>query len=546
MSTTLYTALEHIKQGKLIIVCDSTDRENEGDFFLAAEHCTPSLLAFMIRYSTGIVCTPILKELAVKLGLQVMSKRNRDPNGTNFTVSIDASSTFTGVSAEERTQTILELLKDAPNIRSPGHVFPLVASDGLLHARQGHTEAAVVLCQLAKCAPVGVIAECVNEDGSMMRYDDCISFGQTHNIPVITVDELKEYWCTFFPSPSQPSLSHIKQTTTKIPLLVDNEPTWFTMTVYVHALTGQEVICVTNGEYHNIRVHSECVTGHIFRSLKCDCDQQLHTMLRLIKREGGAVFYVCGHEGRGIGLFHKIRAYHMQQEYGLDTFQANREIGCDVECREYSFVKEIFQLLNLSHFTLHTNNPEKCSHFSSFHCTLTPLPVEVNEYNRPYLVAKQRLAGHTMNVADRKSYHICVISTNWNRSYIEEAWIRFRAYSGASIVFSEIIVPGAYEIPATVSRVIASSHGDVMKIDAIICLGVLIKGESKHFEYISKAVFDGLMNVTLVSPIPIINGILTVLNKDQIMPRMEEGSVEWLEGAIQMCNVYGNTLPINV
>ncbi len=538
--------ISHFRNGGLVMICDNTDRENEGDFVLAAEFATPQNIQFITRNSSGILCIALTKEIAVKSGLQVMSKQNNDPNQTNFAVSVDAESCTTGVSAQDKVNTILELCKEKPVLRSPGHMFPLIAKDQLLIERKGHTEASVVLCKLAGCSPVAVIAEASNDDGTMMSREQCVSFGKEHNIPVITVEQLEEeYKCIYEPIIDS---SHILSSSCTLPIDIDG-CFEVSCTVYKHALTGEELVCVHSSSLcvkSNVRVHSECFTAHVLQSLRCDCGDQLHQFLRVMKREGGTLFFVNSHEGRGIGLLKKIEAYDKQQKESCDTFEANRRVGCKEECRDYSFVKEVMRKRGMRDCVLHTNNPKKANEFKEFVREVMEMDVKVHEHNQTYLEAKREKEGHTIRKSEmcaksidrgltfstkfEGEFRIAVISTQWNRVHMDAFWGVMNAYNkecDGKIVFTEYIVPGAFEIPAAVSNI--NQH----KFDAILCLGVVIKGETMHFEYICESVFPAIMKLTMKSVIPVINGVLAVFHEEQLNPRYSLAK-GWLQSALMM------------
>ncbi len=549
--------LEDFKNGKMLIVCDDEDRENEGDFIISAEHCTPEIVNFIIRNSTGILCTPLSKSIAINLGLEVMCKNNNDPRSTNYTVSIDANVDNTGVSACDRCNTILELLNENPNIRYPGHIFPLIAKDNLLYEREGHTEASIALCKLSNKKPIALIAECMNLDGTMMRYNDCLEFGKKHNIKVVTVKQIKKDYINKFPL-LQNDYSHIKETTTKIPINLNNSEKYFNFTVFKDVLTSREIIGISNINFNPenkdnyVRVHSGCVTANIFNSLKCDCNEQLINSLEYIYTNNGIVFYIDYHEGRGIGLFNKIKAYYLQDNNNFDTFTANHQLGFKDDERNYLFIKSILYKLNLNSFYLITNNKNKLNEFIEFNPKQFIIPSIPNKYNDKYIKDKLIHDGLVINdnntplhkglylseyyINVDKPINICIIKTLWNKPHIDNFILNINneilnpIYNN-NINITEYEVPGSFEIPFLVKKII-----DKNKFDAIICLGVLIKGETKHFEYISKSVYNSISTISVYSPIPIINGILTVLNETQISPRYSLAK-GWLQSAIQMYNL---------
>ena len=514
----LERAVQDIKNGKIVIVYDDPSRENEGDFVMAAQYCTPEHMNFIIRNSSGIVCLPLTREIAVKSNLTLMTTNNTDPNRTNFTISIDAENCTTGVSAHERAITVQAIVSSLP-VRSPGHMFPLVAADGLLKERRGHTEASVALCKLAQCQPISVIAECMNPDGSMMRYEDCVKFAQQHNMSLVTVAEIDAAFDDDFDDASDcGSVARICTTnTTTIPITFRGDVQHINVTVYKDPLQPHnQVVHLTPSApllSRHVRIHSECFTAHVLHSCKCDCEQQFDEALAFILSSGGHLFVVLNHEGRGIGLFNKLQAYHLQSTTNVDTFVANQQIGCKEEARDWTLMKDVLCHLNLYDFEMITNNYEKLREFAEFNPSQLAMPIQPNVFNAKYLADKAIRSAKIANKA-----RIVVVSTLWNRTHINEFWKRFHAYD-LRIAFTEIVVPGAYEIPATVARVAKQSP---RQFDAVVCIGAIVKGTSKHFEYISKSVFQGLMNVSIEhTDIPIINGILTVLNEEQIVERYE-------------------------
>lgn len=367
-------ALEAISAGQPVIVADDEDRENEGDLIISAELATTEAIAFMVEYSSGLLCAPMSDEVADRLELPMMVSHNQDVRQTAYTVTVDAAEgVTTGISAADRAHTV-NLLASATttphDLNRPGHILPLRAVAGGVRQRPGHTEAAVELMQLAKLSPVGVIAEIVADDGDMMRLPGLIELGAEHGIPVITIEALAEYLNEHHPdtAPSQAIHRHVSQ---RAEALVPTTFGQLTMKVYRDrkagvehlALIGPDTVLATD-EPTVVRVHSECLTGEAFGSLKCECGAQLDSALEHVGKHGGIVIYLRGHEGRGIGLGNKIRAYQLQST-GLDTIEANEHLGLPIDSRSYSAAAEILESLGVSQVKLLTNNPDKVSQLQS-------------------------------------------------------------------------------------------------------------------------------------------------------------------------------------
>ena len=384
-----------LREGRFIIVTDDEDRENEGDLIIAAEKATPEAIAFMVKHTGGILCVPMTGELLERLDIPLMVEKNTEINLTAFTVSVDyAIGTTTGVSASDRTKTILALIDPASKpgeFRRPGHIFPLKYREGGVLKRAGHTEACVDLTRLAGLQPAGVIGEMVNDDGSMSRYPDLKKFSEAYDIPLVTIAELIRY-------------RHCKE---KLVELISQAriPTKygdFTAWVYSSKLDGIEHIALVKGDVRGkenvlVRVHSECLTGDVFGSLRCDCNAQLNCAMEIISRqEQGVVVYLRGHEGRGIGLGHKLRAYTLQDQ-GRDTIEANIELGFPVDSREYGIGAQILFDLGVSTIRLMTNNPAKYGGLDGFNLKIVervPLVIPPSKENYKYLESKKTKLGH--------------------------------------------------------------------------------------------------------------------------------------------------------
>lgn len=402
------TALDELRKGKPIIVVDDEGRENEGDVIISAELASQEWVAWMVRHSSGYLCAPMPNELADRLELPVMVAENQDPRGTNYTISVDAADRFsTGISASDRAHTLRVLANPAStpaSIIRPGHILPLRAKDGGVLERPGHTEAAVDLMKLAGLSPVGAIGEIVQDDGEMMRLTELLAFGENEGVVVITIADLAAFITAHgaavhdatTPIPESPRVMFEVETT--VPTAYG--PMQFR--AYRDRMTGADhlaVIAGTPGKDALVRVHSECLTGEVFHSLKCECGPQLQESLERIQREGGIVIYLRGHEGRGIGLVNKLRAYKLQ-ESGLDTLDANLALGFPADQRDYGAAAAILAELGVASVRLLTNNPEKARQLSQNHgiavSETIPLLVGVGEFNSDYLAVKRDRMGHRL------------------------------------------------------------------------------------------------------------------------------------------------------
>ena len=388
-------ALADFKNGKFLIVTDDADRENEGDLILLAKAATTEQIGFMVRHTAGVICGVINNEIAKKLKLPMMVARNEDSHETAFTVSVDLiEGRTTGISAQERANT-LRALAD-PNAKAaqflrPGHIFPLVAVDGGVHARGGHTEAGAALCELTNSYPVAVISELVNDDGSMMRGANLDEFAKKHSIKKISIAEIKAH------AEKKESNIKIDFEWAKLPL---GEYEWKVTTFTSRSGVEHAVLALGNLQQENLlsRIHSECLTGDAFGSLRCDCGPQLMQAIYEIEEHGsGLIIYLRDHEGRGIGLGEKIRAYALQ-DAGQNTLEANISLGHEVDERSYEDAISIFKALDISDVELLTNNPEKLAAFegSGINLKKRKLHTEVNEFNRKYLQSKRDLMSHTL------------------------------------------------------------------------------------------------------------------------------------------------------
>jgi 3,4-dihydroxy 2-butanone 4-phosphate synthase/GTP cyclohydrolase II len=404
-------ALDALRAGRPIIVADDENRENEGDVILSAELATHESVAWMVRWSSGFVCAPMPADLADHLNLPPMVESNEDARSTAYTVSVDAASgVTTGISAGDRART-LNVLADpastATSIIRPGHILPLRAVDGGVRERSGHTEAAVELMRLAGLQPVGAIAEVVAEDGSMMRLPGLIELGARDGVPVITIEQLIAYLNEVDPlgQPATAATGGRRRVSLRADATVPTDHGSFRFLAYKDRVTGTDHIAVVSGELGDtalVRVHSECLTGEAFGSLKCECGPQLQAALDSIEQDGGVVIYMRGHEGRGIGLINKLRAYALQEE-GLDTVDANLALGLPADARDYAAAAGILGDLGVSKVRLLTNNTDKVKQLRELGLDVieqVPLIVGVGPNNHQYLETKRDRMGHIIGEAE--------------------------------------------------------------------------------------------------------------------------------------------------
>jgi 3,4-dihydroxy 2-butanone 4-phosphate synthase / GTP cyclohydrolase II len=399
---TIEEAIEDIRQGRFVVVVDAADRENEGDLTIAAQFATPEAINFMTKEARGLICLCLTEERCDDLGLRQMTEHNETPYGTAFTVSIEArEGVTTGISAPDRSRTIqvaIDPSKGAQDLVQPGHIFPLRARPGGVLDRAGQTEAAVDLARLAGLIPAGVVCEIMREDGTMARVPHLIPYCERHGLKLITVADLIEYR-------RRTEKLVERMTSARLPTAYGE----FTAVAFREALTGKHHVALVKGEVAGeenvlVRVHSECLTGDVFHSLRCDCGEQLEQALAQIDAEGRGVLLYMPQEGRGLGLLNKLKAYELQ-ENGLDTVEANLELGFPPDMRDYGIGNQILADLGLSTIRILTNNPKKILGIEGFGLSVVeqvPIEMPPNAENLRYLATKRDKLGHKLHHQDLK------------------------------------------------------------------------------------------------------------------------------------------------
>jgi 3,4-dihydroxy 2-butanone 4-phosphate synthase / GTP cyclohydrolase II len=394
---TTEEAIEEIRAGRMVVVCDDEDRENEGDLVIAAQFATPDAINFMAKHARGLVCMALTPQRCDELHLDLMPAKNESALKTAFTVSIEAAQgVSTGISAADRAHTIqvaIDPHTKPADLVQPGHVFPLKAKEGGVLERTGHTEAAVDLARLAGLIPAGVICEIMNEDGTMARLDDLAPYAEEHDLKMITVADLVSYRRR-----TEKLIERV--VSTKLPTAFGD----FTAVGYRSLIDDKHHVAMVKGEVSGkddvlVRVHSECLTGDVFHSLRCDCGEQLEAALAMIEEEGEGVLLYLSQEGRGIGLLNKLRAYRLQEE-GLDTVDANLKLGLPADLRDYGIGAQILGDLGLTSIRILTNNPKKIRGLEGYGLSVTdqvPIQSDANIHNEVYLNTKRDRMGHTLH-----------------------------------------------------------------------------------------------------------------------------------------------------
>ncbi|MEX1274660.1 MAG: bifunctional 3,4-dihydroxy-2-butanone-4-phosphate synthase/GTP cyclohydrolase II [Bacteroidota bacterium] len=398
---TIDEAIEDFKAGKILIVVDDEDRENEGDFVVAAEKITPDIVNFLTREGRGVVCAPITDARATELGLDSMVEANTSLHETPFTISVDyIHGTTTGVSAADRAATIRALIDPSTkpsDLARPGHIFPLKAAEGGVLRRAGHTEAVVDLCRLAGLGPAGVLCEILNEDGSMARVPELQHLARKFGMKLISVRNLIEY-----------RMQREKLVQRVVSTNLPSRFGTFAVHLYKSETDAKEHVALVKGDIHPetptlVRVHSECLTGDVFGSLRCDCNEQLVAAMQFVEKEGKGIVLYMRQEGRGIGLLNKLKAYKLQDE-GMDTVEANEKLGFRPDLRDYGIGAQILRDLGVGKMRLMTNNPKKVVGLHGYGLEIVervPLEVDPNSFNERYLKVKRDKLGHLILVQPR-------------------------------------------------------------------------------------------------------------------------------------------------
>lgn len=399
MLDTIEEALSELKSGKVIIVVDDEDRENEGDFITTANNVTPEIINFMATHGRGLICAALTEERCDELGLEMMVSKNTSQNATAFTVSIDllGYGCTTGISASDRSKTIQALIN--PNTRpeelgKPGHIFPLKAKTGGVLRRAGHTEATIDLARLSGSEPAGALVEIMNEDGTMARLPELFEIAKKFKLKIISIEDLIAYRIK-----NESIIS--RDVKVKMPTHLGN----FELVAYHQTTNDQEHLALTKGKWEKdepvlVRVHSSCLTGDVFGSCRCDCGAQLHKSMEMIEKEGKGVILYMNQEGRGIGLVNKLKAYKLQEE-GRDTVEANLELGFEMDERDYGVGAQILRNLGLSKIRLMSNNPKKRAGLIGYGLEIVetiPIEIKSNEHNKFYLQTKRDKMGHSLKV----------------------------------------------------------------------------------------------------------------------------------------------------
>jgi 3,4-dihydroxy 2-butanone 4-phosphate synthase/GTP cyclohydrolase II len=386
--------IEEFRRGRMVIMVDSEDRENEGDLVIAADFCTPESINFMVKYGRGLVCVPMEEQRLKEMGVRLMCPENEDKYCTAFTVSVDAKDvTTTGISAQDRSETVKALIKDGSTIsdfNQPGHIFPLAARKGGVLVRAGHSEGSVDLARISGLGSAAVICEILKDDGTMARRDDLDLFAEEHGLKIVTIEEIIKY------RQHKERLVH-RQVEAKLPTDYGD----FRIIAFGTEIDDSTHLALVKGDVEGrenvlVRVHSECLTGDVFGSRRCDCGHQLHNAMRMIEKEGAGVILYMRQEGRGIGLVNKLKAYHLQEQ-GYDTVEANIKLGFPPDLRDYGVGAQMLVDLGLESIRLITNNPKKIVGLEGYGLTITdrvPMEIVPVDENLAYMTTKKDRMGH--------------------------------------------------------------------------------------------------------------------------------------------------------
>ena len=529
-------AIKSFSEGKFVIVMDDENRENEGDLIISAAKMTESQMTEMINRTTGIICVPLENERAQQLNIPIMCPENTDTHKTAFTVSVDHISTTTGVSAADRLATVKALTNESTNpsdLKRPGHIFPLIGNSKGLDGRRGHTEAAIALCKLSGIYPrVPVIGEMQGSNGKMCRLQECYNYAKSHNIPIITVEKLAKEMENF----QDPPFLAKCQLKTKI-----GEQSW-TIECYGNPLSPHKVFVYPSplrtdpNEEIPLRIHSECFTGDVFHSQHCDCGEQLEASMRYIVKYGkGIIIFPSNHEGRGIGFVNKVKAYKYQN-IGMNTFEANEKLHHLEDPRTYDEIKLILDSLNINKVKLLTNNPKKIEALGDLVVSAEPIKIESNVHNAKYLADKASFFKKIPDIKVKpngKKNTVAIVYSNWHLDHINRIKDILKTHlENLGVNVCEYDVPGSNELPFKAMKI-----GENAEIDSIICVGILIKGDTLHFENISSAVSNGIMTAQLGIKKPIVNCVLSCLNFDQVEERItgEKNTLDYIaKTAVEM------------